>query len=300
MGWSSHAKQRQNPNYGRGEHHIDGPAPFREQDLEHRLEKLFTSQGYQPPRLPEAATRILALSRQEDVRIVDIHTALETDSLLVASVLKIVRSPVYGRSDVQSLKDALVRLGLKKIRDIVLEVAMSGRMFRAPGYDKTVSELQRHNRAVAHLVRVVAKASGFDSENAFLCGLLHDVGTMALLQMVAEDTSTERPSLDQVVKATRKVHASASARVARLWGLPEGVVQVLAAHHHLYVDGVEDRLAAAVAVAEAISVQLGYGVPPFVDPVDRKEVERAVALLALPMQKLNDVTMKGQILLKGI
>lgn len=275
-------------------------APFRGQDLEHRLERLFTSQDYKPPRLPEGAVRVLELGRKEEVRIEEIHQALESDSLLVAAVLRVVRSPLYGRGDVSSLRDALVRLGLQRIRDIVMEVATSGKLFNAPGYSGTLTELQRHNRAVAHIVRVVGKAAQIDSESAFLCGLLHDVGTMALLAIVGGDSDCERPPLDRVLKAIRPIHASASARVAKLWGLPDPVVEVLAVHHHQQIEGPLQRLAAAVAVAEAISVQLGAGAPPFVDPVDRAEVEMAVKRLALPMATLDDIAHEAQSVLAAL
>jgi putative nucleotidyltransferase with HDIG domain len=296
----AHAPRHRRPlDYGKS-HELGQPAPFRAQDLEHQLENVFNSQDYEPPRLPEAAAKLVQLSSQPEVSIQEIHDVLEADSLLVASILKTVRSPIYGRSDVQSLRDALVRLGLERIRDIVLEVATTSRMFKVRGYQGTASEIQRHNRAVAHLVRIVAKAAGFDAEYGFLCGLLHDVGSIALLQLVAEDEHTERPPLQVVLKAIRGIHDSASARVAKVWGLPDEVVHVLAAHHHLKLDGPLERVAAAVGVAEAISVQLDAGAPPLVDPVDRKQVERAVAVLGLPLAKLDEIANAGQAVLAAL
>ncbi|MEM1022852.1 MAG: HDOD domain-containing protein [Myxococcota bacterium] len=248
--------------------------------------------------LPTSASQILLMAQRPDVSIEDIHGALETDPMMVAAVLKLVRSPMYGRGDVRSLKDALVRLGVVRIRNLVMEVAMKGRVFKAPGYAEIMESLQRHGRAVAHLSRLVARKVDRDPDVAFLCGLLHDVGLMAILAAVDEDIDLGTPRAATLVPAARRFHAGCSAQVALAWDLPPLVLEVLAIHHQLRTKGVGIHpVAATVSVAEALSYQLGHGVGLGMDPIAKDEVEVAIRALELSGPDLDQLAQDGQQLL---
>jgi len=271
---------------------------FRPEDLELHIERLFRSEDYNPPMLPSSASQILLMAQRPDVSIDDIHGALEADPMMVAAVLRLVRSPVYGRGDVRSLKEALVRLGTVRVRNLVMEVSLKGRVFKAPAYAGAMESLQKHSRAVAHLSRLVAARIDRDQDMAFLCGLLHDVGLMAILAAVDdEQAALGNPSLPQLVPAARRFHAACSAQVARAWALPPAILQVLAIHHQLYVEGRVHPVAATVSLGEALSFQLGHGVGAGLDPVTKEEIEIAISELQLDAATLNDLASDGQQLL---
>jgi HD-like signal output (HDOD) protein len=147
-----------------------------------RLLRLFASPSYQPPKLPQVALEIMELSQRPEVSFDEVSAVLEKDPLLAAKVLSIAQSAVYApRSPILSLRQATIRLGLKTLRDLVLEAAVSMRVFRAPGYGEAMERLSRHSTATAYLLRALCRRTGIDAEYAFLCGLLHDVGLAACL-----------------------------------------------------------------------------------------------------------------------
>jgi putative nucleotidyltransferase with HDIG domain len=270
---------------------------FRPEDLELHIERLFRSEDYSPPMLPSSASQILLMTQRPDVGIDDIHGALEADPMLVATVLRLVRSPTYGRGDVRSLREALVRLGTARVRNLVMEVSMKGRVFKAPAYAGAMESLQKHSRAVAHLSRLVASRIHRDEDMAFLCGLLHDVGLMAILAAADHDESLGQPKLTELIPAARRLHAACSAQVARAWALPPGVQQVLAVHHQLYVQGRIHPVAATVSLGEALSFQLGHGVGAGLDPIAREDVEMAISELQLDAASLDELATEGRQLL---
>lgn len=81
-----------------------------------------------------------------------------------------------GGATVRSLQDAIRRLGIRGLRNIVLEAAMQLRVFRAPAYAECMETIRRHAPVVAHFSHLVARGVRLDANEAFLAGLMHDVG----------------------------------------------------------------------------------------------------------------------------
>ncbi|MEM1024840.1 MAG: HDOD domain-containing protein [Myxococcota bacterium] len=252
------------------------------------------SGSFEPPRLPDTVRRVLELTNREDVRLRELHEALETDSMLAARLIKAARSPVYGRLDVRSLRDALVRLGNGSVRNLVLEITLDGPVFKSRRFGAEVAQVQLHNRAVAHLARIIARAAKVPSEPAFLCGLLHDLGILAILQILDERLQTS-PSVAWLQEALRTHHAEGSRRIAQAWGLSETVVDVLASHHH--VDLADDKnrpVAACLNLAEAIAERLQAGVPYQLDGVpDSAQNDASMLSLELSLDRIGDIVREG-------
>lgn len=228
-----------------------------------RLLRLFASPTYQPPKLPQVALQIMELSQRPDVGFDEVGAVLEKDPLLAAKVLSIAQSAVYApRSPILSLRQATVRLGLQTLRDLVLEAAVSMRVFRAPGYGEAMERLSRHSAATAYLLRALCRRARVDAEYAFLCGLLHDVGLAACLLALSDEPRGGAVPFDALGPGLHEVHQEASGLVTRLWGLPAEVQQLVATHHELEVGGRPQPLHAALVVAEALAGERGAGMEP--------------------------------------
>jgi HD-like signal output (HDOD) protein len=228
-----------------------------------RLLRLFASPTYQPPKLPQVALEIMELSQRPEVSFDEVSAVLEKDPLLAAKVLSIAQSAVYApRSPILSLRQATIRLGLKTLRDLVLEAAVSMRVFRAPGYGEAMERLSRHSTATAYLLRALCRRTGIDAEYAFLCGLLHDVGLAACLLALSDEPRGGAVPYDTLGPALDDLHEEASGLVTRLWALPPQVQQLAASHHDLEVGGRPDQLHAALIVAEALAGEQGAGMEP--------------------------------------
>lgn len=105
--------------------------PLEARDLVAEVQEVFSSPSYRPPLLPRQATEVLAMSRDPAASLEKIVKVLETDPLLVGKVVARVNSAALSRNrPVRSLRDALSRLGIAGLRDVVVEAALTMRVFR--------------------------------------------------------------------------------------------------------------------------------------------------------------------------
>ena len=231
------------------------------QDLQQRLLAIFRSPQYKPPVLPNIALELTDLSRKPHVSYDDVVKVVEKDPMIVASVLKLAQSPLYGgRLPVQSLKDALNRLGINMLRDLVWQVVVNMRLFRVRGYTSAMERLQTHATFTAYAARIIASRAGIAAEHAFLCGLLHDIGWCGTLIAVSEsDKSPADPKT--LFAAIDKMHMEAGAAMAKLWALSPEICAVIGHHHDLSKDKRPvSALVPVLVVAEKFADDLDFGI----------------------------------------
>ncbi len=249
-------------NYGRGTVEID--AEFvEERDVLERLRTAFRAPDYEPPLLPAAALQLLELARSPDASVRDVLDVLEYDPFIAGRVLRLAQSPAYGAATpVRSLEQGVSRLGMNTMAEIFFHVSVSSRVFRAKGYEKAMDALRNHSVAVAHVARLVCRATSLPDEYAFLCGLLHDVGIAAGLIVLADVRAPKAPPpLFEIQRPVIEAHAEAGTIVCASWKLPPDVCLVIEHHHHPTIGGVMHPMAAALGVAEEICRANGFAAP---------------------------------------
>ena len=142
-------------------------------ELTERIGDLFASPDFQPPLLPEIAVELLDVHRYPDLDLRRVARMIERDPMLAGRVMQMVQSPFFaGRVPVYDLNQAIFRLGLDTIRDLVLEAALNIRVFTTPGYQQAMQRIRLHSVATAHIGRIIAKEPGQDHPRIFLLGLL--------------------------------------------------------------------------------------------------------------------------------
>jgi HD-like signal output (HDOD) protein len=269
-------------------------------EIVHQLTSTFESAHYRPPVLPRVATEILRITQSRDVRLSAIEKLLEEDQMLAARVLKVSRSPLFTPSSsnsVQTIKDALVRLGLNALRDIVLDISLQMRVFRSETYGPEMQRVARHTRATAYIARVVAKHSYVPGEYAFLCGLFHDIGIAGALIVLGEPTKGEEsPDVEEVWPAVDQVHQKLSSIMAGHWQMPPEVEYVVGRHHDIVDQGEVHPICAIVCVAEHLANTLHRSIGPapgpagteiHVDLVEPSKVRRSLEVLQIERSSLN-------------
>lgn len=224
------------------------------------LRRVFGSPGYKPPMLPAVALEIHDLSCRPDIDTGKLIGVLERDPMLAGHVLRVANSPIFrGRDAETSLRSAVLRLGLKNLGEVVFELALHMRVFRSAEYSDLMEQLRRHSTACANLCRLLASRSGQDPENAFLCGLLHDIGIAAILIVLGErrkgEAAVEPTVLAEVI---RQIHEDVSGMLVRLWKLPEEVADVVAHHHGKPAVEGAPLLSSVVALADHFATKLGF------------------------------------------
>lgn len=147
------------------------------------------------------------------------------DPLLVSKVLKICNSSFYGRrNNVATLRDAVVYMGLKSLLSIVTVHALSG---FSPRNTAKVQSLLRHSLATGMIAKQLARDLGYNHDQAFICGLLHDLGWIIMLELLSEyDLPTEKR--DQLINDH---HTVVGSLVAKKWNLSEDIQEVIRCHH---------------------------------------------------------------------
>ncbi|HKP59298.1 MAG TPA: HDOD domain-containing protein [Polyangiales bacterium] len=199
-------------------------------ELQATLLTIFRGPSYRPPVLPSVAIELTELTRKTSVSYDEVVSVLQKDPMIVAGVLKVAQSPVYGGRPVQSLKEAIARLGINTLRDIVWQVVAGLRLFRVKGYTAIMERLQGHSMFMAYMARAIASRAGIAAEHAFLCGLLHDVGISGTLIALAE-VERKLPELGTLLEAVDGMHDQAGGQMAKLWGLSPEIAKVIERHH---------------------------------------------------------------------
>jgi HD-like signal output (HDOD) protein len=229
------------------------------------LIQTFNDPEYRPPPLPSVALELMSLSNRDDSTIERIVRLLEQDEMLAGGVMRLIGSPLYaGRSRIRTLKEAVVRLGVRTVRDLVFETALHQGVFSLAEYSETIEQIRRHSTVTAYIARIVCRHAKIDEEHAFLCGLLHDIGFAGLLFAVSNIESEDSPPLIQLWAEIDQLHERASRIVTELWQLPPEIQEVVGHHHHLHT-GETSRVAAAIHIADRLSERFGASV---VGPVD--------------------------------
>ncbi len=142
------------------------------------------------PSLPNVAHRIQQAFADEAVNAEMIGTLIQADPAITAKLIMIANSALYrGQAPIESLQQAVVRLGLETTRKQVITYAVKDLFHsRNATMQKLMQKLWKHSQHVACLCRLLANhLQGFDPEQAQLAGLVHDLGSVAILQYAQQD-----------------------------------------------------------------------------------------------------------------
>jgi HD-like signal output (HDOD) protein len=238
-----------------------GPA---EGALWDEIEASLQHEGLRLPPAPESALRAQALLDSPDVVLSKLAQLLETDPALATKLVGTANSPFYGgMSEVQSVNDAVVRLGVRQTRHLLLTVTLRGRVLRVrtPGFEDAPRQLWKHAMATAAAAQQVAAHTHLDPDAAFLAGLVQDLGQIAVLVAASEvhHRVGARHPLAQtaVLRAMQQLHEPLGGLICRSWHLPPQICAAVAAHHSPErAPAAAEPLARALRAADAISRHL--------------------------------------------
>ena len=249
--------------------------------LRTQLFRTFEDPTYKPPPLPTVALELVALAAKPDVNVEDVVRLLERDQMLAGAVMRLVGSPIHaGRGPVRSLSDAVMRLGIRTVRDSVFDVALKKSVFTASGeYAEIMRRIGRHGTATAYLARVVCRHARVVEDQAFLGALLHDVGFAALLLSILRKKEANPPPLRELWPDINALHEQASKTVTKLWGLSTELSLIVANHHHEHT-GNSVRIAAVVNIADYLTQRFDAHI---LGPADEEGVPMSACTIPVGM-----------------
>ena len=251
-----------------------------------RLE-LILGQLEQLPTLPAVAARLLQVTTSDTSSAADVAAIIETDQALTANVLALVRSAAVGVREARTVERAIVLLGFETVRSAVLAVQVYETFKSAePNSGSTLDRVEfwKHSLAVACAARLIAERArlGKRKDEAFVCGLLHDLGKIALdaclpksyARVLQQTRATGRCLCDVERELLGVDHTVAGKRLAARWKLPQPIVDSIWLHHQPPASLPESigsqEMIKIVHVADQIvrHQRIGYSGYGHVDPLD--------------------------------
>jgi HD-like signal output (HDOD) protein len=232
------------------------PVPLSGTDVLARLHESLSSSQYTLPVPPSVALELLALTRSPDVDPEHVVALMERDALVAAKVLAVSQSAYFRRSaHINSLREAVVRLGTTELSLLFLEITAQVRIFRAPGFGSYMATLRAHSIATASIARLICARASVHEGYAFMCGLLHDVG----IAIAASAVASSSPAI-LAWPGILEAHEEAGRVLGAAWNLPPELTTILGDHHSLAAGGYPHPVACVVAVADSIASELGFGI----------------------------------------
>ena len=196
------------------------------------------------PTLPSVMQKLSALLEDPDAGARDIGLLVSEDVALTAKVLKIANSAYYGlRERCLAPQQAASILGMKVLRNVVMQAAVTKQYDHLKGLAFDLDGLWRHSILTAHLCQQLGRqchnSIGLAPDELYICGLLHDLGQVVLLDglgkeymKVVDEAKAEGTKLHVVEeRALGFTHADVGALVAQQWGLPDSVHHAIQFHH---------------------------------------------------------------------
>jgi putative nucleotidyltransferase with HDIG domain len=195
------------------------------------------------PGLPDTYARVTELLRDPDTSIQAIAKVLGEDIGMTVKILQLVNSAFYGLAKkVTSAEEAAVYLGIDTIRALVLTIGIFSGFEENAVPRRIVEDLYQHCMKSGALAKAIATQEKLEKdqiEEAFMAGLLHDLGKLVMVHnMPSTYGRLLRATLDKnlpIHTAEMEIfgatHEQIGAYLAGLWGLPDAIVEAVAFHH---------------------------------------------------------------------
>lgn len=222
--------------------------------------------------MPASVAQLASIMGQGDAAsVTEIAHIIELDEAMSANVLRVANSAVTGgRTEIRSIRDAVVRLGTAQILKLTVGRLIAGPMqTKCEGYELAEHELWRHSVAAALAAEYMSR---FSSETipkfSFTAALMHDIGKLLLgrnlgtelvidIQSVIKEKDVTYIEAEQMTLGTN--HAEVGGAIAQYWKFPDELISAIESHHDPDVrpSPLMDAVHLSNIVAKLIGVGLG-------------------------------------------
>ena len=223
--------------------------------------------------LPHIAIKLTKLISDENSTMQDFEKMIKMDPTLVLRILRGANSPYYGlRQKVNSISRAVVVIGINNLRNMIVTEGLK-EIFKDKNSKNTFSRsrLWLHCAAVSICSQMIMeRIFGLNGEDAFLCGILHDIG------MIVEDQTApdlfykvcntydvnSKPITDYEKEIVGTDHCEIGHLLAKDWQLPIEVQEGIQRHHKTLDHVSPSSLTGVIQLSEYIVTRLDYTAIP--------------------------------------
>lgn len=222
------------------------------------------------PSLPASVTELLASIDDPDADTEAIARRVARDQGLTARILRVANSPFYGQSrHIASIADAVILLGLRSVRALAVAASFTSVFKVGSDAESELRSFWKHGIAAALCARLLAARLGVAEEEAFISGLLHDIGRVALVvsfpRHMAAVAAYRQERDCQPIDAENAVLGLDHALVGRLmterWRFPPPLCAAIGSHHAPPADAYR-KLPGILHLSNAIACALDFGGEP--------------------------------------
>lgn len=214
------------------------------------------------PVFPTVALKVIELASNENVSTAQLANMVSKDQVLAARILGMANS-AYSASmfTIRTVPEAVVRLGINAVRNVVVTVCFTSRMHDPKIYGKHGSRLVDHAIGTAYIAHLLADHLHLDSDDAFLSGLFHDIGKLVILKVAHDHKRRSSNAIppDELEDALRAHHATLGGVALRRLGLPTELEEPVVFHHDFAQAPTRRREAALINCANRLSHRYGFG-----------------------------------------
>lgn len=266
------------------------------------------------PPMPLVVQKLIKVMDDENCSATDVSDVLSSDQALTGKVLKLVNSSFFGLSGtVSTISRAVVILGMGPLRNLALGMSLAKLMPKS-GEEDLQESFWAHAMACAAASEVIAREINYpDPEEAFIAGLLHDMGQMVLKDALPNEFSeflalNSTNILDDEKRLMGMAHTRTGQKLMKHWKLPSLLGQVARFHHTPAVfGGKDDPLVSVVALGDAMgqacvgALETPMADSDFLDLIDRTglNMEKAREILEAVKARIEETKLFLQIALDG-
>src|SRR5579885_105886 len=168
-------------------------SPFAEEALERRKKRLMAILSQGLPTLPHYVLDLTALLNKQAVDLKKVGNVIRTYPSLSAQVLRLCNSALFGlRRRVLSIEQAAILLGTERLRTLVLTCSVMQFAGKYLPKDQLMGFWQHSFLSALLSERIARQVDYFEKEQAYLGGLLHDIGQLPMWMLVAEEAAKGR------------------------------------------------------------------------------------------------------------
>ncbi|MCE5334484.1 MAG: HDOD domain-containing protein [Desulfobacteraceae bacterium] len=218
------------------------------------------------PAMPHIAALAMEKLSNPNSMPKDIHQLLTKDQSLAARVLKVANSPYYGASrSISTLRDAILFMGFDSIRSLIMTAVMKG-MFSSTSLSEKL--LWEHSIGCGVAAKHIAALVGvLTSEEAFLAGLMHDIGKVVLflrapevMREIMQEAYNEGADFYSVeLERLGFTHCDVGQKVAEKWRFSLQIEDAIASHHNPELATTAHELSYIVSLANSLCHKLEIG-----------------------------------------
>lgn len=234
-------------------------------ELEKKLEEL--------PLLPAVIVRLLALDANDENYFEQVFELSQEDPTFALRVIRLSNSSISAPVvPIITLRDAVIRLGVKSVAGLVTSMSAIRVFIPTKQGEK---DLWAHSIQVAVAARVIAQTAKelkVNPEQAYICGLMHDIGRFVLFDKASDEMNlvegADWDSPGQLIIVEHEQygfnHSELGGRVCQKWGLPESIIRVVSDHHkynapsHSSRNPISDNLTQIIQMADSFSMLMMY------------------------------------------